>query len=654
MLNNLPPLSGAILISNPRTTEMPSALQNVSALGGLYFAKNNPIALTNGVALTEAQDNPNNRRTVNLIARYTVKNFAKIKGSSLEEKTRKVAARWFTERKKPASQRSVSRTAMYGKAGTRGAAFKQKKGSPSRLKGQSDTRKLAYREARVAAAEALASLYNSPNPAGYVSRVLGSKGAVYRSKSKKKPALFFGGRVKSYATNVKNIRGWNYNRTQRRAAGKYGHAKGHASYRSANPFATKYPQAVKRAKTTVSQARFKGVKRAQEQAWEMKPKKSKFTATSSKKGKKGAKVAAAATTGRKLSKKQLKEIREIKLAQELGRIGAITNPQVRTFREYLMDYALPVTVSGAVAGSVHAAAHHFGVTDKIEEYALKIPYVGEYVAKVPFTIQGLAVGGALALAARSSESTARTLRWLRVRPLSSAAVSTSTTSSASTWRLVRRLLLLMRLLDTNTRGYAADMGGLGFSEGSAHAGSAPYGDGFAYQTAPLTADLSGVDFGQARLNDAFYSGADFSEQEGQAILNGRHDFMGSFGAPPVRMGGAPAGASHLAGRAGHRWGWLVKMVGWSQAARIAAMPPKDRLEVIRRIRAAALSAAQEAELLDQARQLAHEADMDSQEPALVSGNSASAAAGAAGPTGLGGLVLDLGSDDFGATLFAQS
>lgn len=633
---------------------MPSALQNVSALGGLYFAKNNPIALTNGVALTEAQDNPNNRRTVNLIARYTVKNFAKIKGSSLEEKTRKVAARWFTERKKPASQRSVSRTAMYGKAGTRGAAFKQKKGSPSRLKGQSDTRKLAYREARVAAAEALASLYNSPNPAGYVSRVLGSKGAVYRSKSKKKPALFFGGRVKSYATNVKNIRGWNYNRTQRRAAGKYGHAKGHASYRSANPFATKYPQAVKRAKTTVSQARFKGVKRAQEQAWEMKPKKSKFTATSSKKGKKGAKVAAAATTGRKLSKKQLKEIREIKLAQELGRIGAITNPQVRTFREYLMDYALPVTVSGAVAGSVHAAAHHFGVTDKIEEYALKIPYVGEYVAKVPFTIQGLAVGGALALAAPKLGKYGS-----HVALVAGSAIVFG--SGLDLYNIVSQYLASRQAAAAadatagyEYAGYAADMGGLGFSEGSAHAGSAPYGDGFAYQTAPLTADLSGVDFGQARLNDAFYSGADFSEQEGQAILNGRHDFMGSFGAPPVRMGGAPAGASHLAGRAGHRWGWLVKMVGWSQAARIAAMPPKDRLEVIRRIRAAALSAAQEAELLDQARQLAHEADMDSQEPALVSGNSASAAAGAAGPTGLGGLVLDLGSDDFGATLFAQS
>jgi hypothetical protein len=78
--------------------------------------------------------------------------------------------------------------------------------------------------------------------------------------------------------------------------------------------------------------------------------------------------------------------------------------------------------------------------------------------------------------------------------------------------------------------------------------------------------------------------------EGQAAVAGENAWNQKFGSPPVRispMGGAQGDASHLAGRQGHRWGWLIKMVGFNQFQKMAALPPAQRLNVIQRVRKAA-------------------------------------------------------------------
>jgi hypothetical protein len=46
--------------------------------------------------------------------------------------------------------------------------------------------------------------------------------------------------------------------------------------------------------------------------------------------------------------------------------------------------------------------------------------------------------------------------------------------------------------------------------------------------------------------------------------------------------------SRHAGREGHRWGWLIKLVGMDKAQQIAALSPEKRVEVIARLRKAAL------------------------------------------------------------------
>jgi hypothetical protein len=156
----------------------------------------------------------------------------------------------------------------------------------------------------------------------------------------------------------------------------------------------------------------------------------------------------------------------------------------------------------------------------------------------------------------------------------------------------------------------------------------------AYETAPLTADYS-----QASLGDAAHCGADFSAVEGQAMVNGRGHYLHRYGAPPHRMQNNPKGASHLAGREGHRWGWLVKMVGWEKAQKIASMSPESRIKVLHKLRAAALSAFEKEMLNYEAAQIAREIPEQLTDLAPTAGG----AMGAQGAGGLGDSALFMGA-----------
>jgi hypothetical protein len=120
-----------------------------------------------------------------------------------------------------------------------------------------------------------------------------------------------------------------------------------------------------------------------------------------------------------------------------------------------------------------------------------------------------------------------------------------------------------------------------------------YGDGMAYEIAaitPVDETASSYSGAGAAMADALHCGADLDMVEGQAAVAGENAWNQKFGSPPVRispMGGAQGDASHLAGRQGHRWGWLIKMVGFNQFQKMAALPPAQRLNVIQRVRKAA-------------------------------------------------------------------
>ena len=181
----------------------------------------------------------------------------------------------------------------------------------------------------------------------------------------------------------------------------------------------------------------------------------------------------------------------------------------------------------------------------------------------------------------------------------------------------------------------ADLNGLALDNygGLALDNDGTFGDGMAYQLGAITSD--GEDYGQCSLADAYYSGADFDLGEGQALLNGRKAFRRRYGHAPRRIashGGRSAGASHLAGRQGHRWGWLVKMIGWANVQKLAAMPPKQRVSAIKQLRSNALESFKQIQV-------------DAQEQVLSAPELAPLTA--AGPDGVAGAYGAYGATIFG-------
>jgi hypothetical protein len=148
-----------------------------------------------------------------------------------------------------------------------------------------------------------------------------------------------------------------------------------------------------------------------------------------------------------------------------------------------------------------------------------------------------------------------------------------------------------------------------------------YGDGGAYDVVPLGdgdfgdgdfGDLEGLamsglamsgadefagpedmglvaDYADAEMGDAEMCGADFGEMEGNALLAGADTWRATFGAPTILRTRTRRRHSRHAGRPGHQWGWLFKLVGPKRAKKIVAMEPGPRIELIAKLRAQAVS-----------------------------------------------------------------
>jgi hypothetical protein len=337
---------------------------------------------------------------------------------------------------------------------------------------------------------------------------------------------------------------------------------------------------------------------------------------------------------------------------------ALTNPGFGGVTQYLSGYAVPVALSGAAAGAVHAIASTSGWTETLAETAGKIPVVGEFVEyNMPYTLQGLLVGTGLAMAAPMLGGTAG--KYLALT--GGAALVFGGGIDAFNFMLgeedggeVEDMILDEELddfdlseLDDFDLEETDDVAGLAFGD-LALENISSLGDlalentsalgGFASLSAPSPL---GGDYGQCSYADAYYSGADFSGVEGQALLNGRSRWMRKFGSPTVRAGRKTSNtASHHAGKAGHRWGWLIRTVGWQKAKQISSLPPRKRIRLIHKLRQAAIATYQE--LLTDAHALQAEAGSANAE--FVAPAAGTAAAGANGATNyLGDPALFMGA-----------
>lgn len=128
-----------------------------------------------------------------------------------------------------------------------------------------------------------------------------------------------------------------------------------------------------------------------------------------------------------------------------------------------------------------------------------------------------------------------------------------------------------------------------------------YGDGGAYDVVGLGGIAEGLggigmgdagDYGDAEMADAYYSGADLNVFEGQAALQGPDSYRAAFGPPPKVIARRQSMLSAHAGRQGHRWGWLIKLVGWDRFKQIAAMEPEERCALIASLKSQAIATVQ--------------------------------------------------------------
>lgn len=327
---------------------------------------------------------------------------------------------------------------------------------------------------------------------------------------------------------------------------------------------------------------------------------------------------------------------------------ALTNPGFGGVTSYLTGYAVPVAVAGGAAGAVHALASTQGWTETLAENVEKIPAVGEFIGQnMPYTLQGLLVGTGLAMVAPMVGGAAG--KYLALT--GGAALVFGGGIDAFNYMLgeeeggeAEDLLADLELED------AEDVGSLAFGdlalenvsalgdlalENVSALGDLALENGFSTASisapSPLAGDAMAGAYDQSSLADAYYSGADFSAEEGQALLNRR------WGRPSRRAGRRRAhGASHMAGTRFHRWGWLIRLQGMEKCRQFAALPPRKRLRVIAAMRKAAIQAYQQSLLQQQAIQ----AEVHSADPELVpaAGTVSGGATGVTGANGAGELA----------------
>ena len=254
-----------------------------------------------------------------------------------------------------------------------------------------------------------------------------------------------------------------------------------------------------------------------------------------------------------------------------------------------------VPTAGVFASA--AAIHYFvmrGLGPKLPEYgemAGGLIGQGEYgykvgmaAQKVGYTIGGMAVATALGMGNRYLP---------KFFPSKTAAATFGTAAVGA--GVFLDVMDYLRGRDESEASMDADFTAGGDMSGLAYTGGELNGmhmngahmNGLAYTGGDLNGLALTKDYAGAHFGDAEFSGHDFDAAEGQSMMQGPSAYHARFG-PPVKRGIMNRmGRSPMAGRHGHRWGWLVKMVGFQRAGQIAAMSPQNRVAMIAKLRAQA-------------------------------------------------------------------
>lgn len=145
-------------------------------------------------------------------------------------------------------------------------------------------------------------------------------------------------------------------------------------------------------------------------------------------------------------------------------------------------------------------------------------------------------------------------------------------------------------------GDAAVMVGAAFDITRALKGeSSQFGDGGFYTLGGHTRPFESVgrvisaQYSDAKAADALHTTEDLTASEIDAALRGGSSWVDRF--PFIsRQQNSTGGCSRHAAQAGHRWAWLVQMIGFENFRKLAASSPETRKAYIRQVRVKALEA----------------------------------------------------------------
>jgi hypothetical protein len=252
-----------------------------------------------------------------------------------------------------------------------------------------------------------------------------------------------------------------------------------------------------------------------------------------------------------------------------------------------------LNVRNVVTGVVVGGAHYY-VAPMVSEQVAKLPYVGEFASEnLSYSITGLAAGAVLvaggeALNMRRDGIIAAALAFGSGLVLDTVGYLTRGAGGYGDLAVMKNPYGDLAVT-TNPYG---DLAVTALPEYEGQRGLAGYG-GLGMVEAPAY----GFDeYGDAEMSDAAACPDDFSAPEGQALIDGPRAMAARF--PVARSGGMrrkPEGPySRHAGQPMARWAWLIKLVGGEKARAIAALPPAERVRVIRALKQQALATANKA------------------------------------------------------------
>lgn len=245
-------------------------------------------------------------------------------------------------------------------------------------------------------------------------------------------------------------------------------------------------------------------------------------------------------------------------------------------------------VGPLVVGAVVGAVHYYGV----KAAQAVVPGVVQAINPAKFTAAGVAVGGLMAVSGKIPGLNRIPANLRKQIGVAAVLVGGALDVYRALSKNMGDLGVAIPLYDTadavTLPGYADAVPLYDYSGIAVE--TQALGDGFAYDVVPGS---SLVNYGSAAPGDAAAAPDDLSVEEGEAALAGADAWMHAFGPTPVTRTRVEGYYSPLAGRPGHRFGWLIQLVGFDRFQRIAALPPAERCDLIARLKAEAMRIADE-------------------------------------------------------------